>query len=336
MTERLIWVDRMRGLAILSVVIQHLTYYFQNEFIFHKLIGISNMALFFFISGFILDTTAKINSPKESAVFLGKKSIQLLLPFAVWTFIVDNYFFRPEWSAISIDSIVAEFINPHLWFLPILFCFSILFIFYKSGIKMAGKGGGGKVAILFWGLATVALFLLWYRWGILKMAALYIVYFAGGVIISRFNSIDKLFRNQILSTIALAVIFLVLPFWQSGATSITNIIIKMAVSFGVILIVYNLCTRLTWNKYWNDFILACGKYSLAIYVSHWAFLHIFDSKPTIVQNELVAFLPILGYAILICFTCILFKKLIHLFPAADLALFGEYKIIKFNRTDKCK
>lgn len=325
----------MRGLAILSVVIQHLTYYFQNEFIFHKLIGISNMALFFFISGFILDTTAKITSPREGAIFLLKKSIQLLLPFIVWTFIVNNYFFRTEWPAISINGIIAEFANPHLWFLPTLFCLSVLFLFYKLSAKIT-KPGGGKFAILFWGLATVILSLLWYRWGILKMSALYIVYFAGGAIISRFGCIDKLFRNQILALLALAVIFLGLPFWQSGATSVTNIIIKMAISSSIILLVYNLCTRFTWNRYWNDFILGCGKYSLAIYVSHWVFLHIFDSKPTIVQNELLAFIPILGYAILICFVCILFKKIIQLFPAADFLLFGEYKILKFNHTDKCK
>ena len=37
----------MCGLAILSVVIQHLTYSFQNEFVYYKIIGISNMGLSF-------------------------------------------------------------------------------------------------------------------------------------------------------------------------------------------------------------------------------------------------------------------------------------------------
>lgn len=30
MSNRIAWIDRMRGLAILSVVVQHLTYYFDN------------------------------------------------------------------------------------------------------------------------------------------------------------------------------------------------------------------------------------------------------------------------------------------------------------------
>lgn len=332
MTKRLVWVDRMRGLAILSVVVQHLTFYFQNEFIFHKLIGISNMALFFFISGFILETTAKITTLKESALFLLKKSSQLLLPFAVWTFFADKYFFQTEWAALSADSILSEIINPHLWFLPTLFCFSILFTINKFSIK----GGGGRFSILFWGFIAVTLLLIWYRWGILKMSALYIIYFAAGTILSQNKSVDKLFQNQILATLALAIIVLCLPFWQSGATSMINISTKIAISFSVILIIYNLCTRLTWSKWWDKFILECGKFSLAIYVSHWCFLHIFDTKPTIVQNELLVFIPIFGFAILICLTCILFKKIVQLFPAADFLLFGEYKILNFNRTDKCK
>ena len=57
--QRLEWIDRMRGLAILSVVVQHLTYSFSNEFVYHKIIEISNMGLFFFISGYLMVITCK-------------------------------------------------------------------------------------------------------------------------------------------------------------------------------------------------------------------------------------------------------------------------------------
>lgn len=67
--QRLLWIDRMRGLAILSVVIQHLTYYYQNDFIYHKLIGISNMALFFFVSGYSGTKHRLYNSCKKQLNF---------------------------------------------------------------------------------------------------------------------------------------------------------------------------------------------------------------------------------------------------------------------------
>lgn len=139
--ERLIWIDRMRGLAILSVVIQHLSNYFLNDFIYHKLIGISNMAVFFFISGYILDKTTDIKNIKEYIQFVWKKTIQLMLPFLVWGIIVNKYFFSNSWEAITMDSIINEFINPHLWFLLTLYGYCLLFPIYQLIIKW----GGGKI-----------------------------------------------------------------------------------------------------------------------------------------------------------------------------------------------
>lgn len=73
--ERLHWIDRMRGLAILSVVIQHLVIYnTHNTYVFHHLIGISNMAVFFFISGYILNQTTWIVNAKETGLFILKKN----------------------------------------------------------------------------------------------------------------------------------------------------------------------------------------------------------------------------------------------------------------------
>ena len=75
MRERIAWIDRMRGIAIMSVVVQHLTGGLNNEFVYHKLIGISNMALFFFVSGYIIEQTSKIETIRDSIHFLKKKHI---------------------------------------------------------------------------------------------------------------------------------------------------------------------------------------------------------------------------------------------------------------------
>lgn len=91
--SRIEWIDRMRGLAILSVVIQHLTPNFCNEFVYYKLISISNMALFFFVSGYILNMTTKTETINDILLFLRKKTIQLLFPLIVYQLIVTQYFF---------------------------------------------------------------------------------------------------------------------------------------------------------------------------------------------------------------------------------------------------
>lgn len=136
--ERLIWVDRMRGLAILSVVIQHLTYYYLNDFIYHKLIGISNMAVFFFISGYILEKTTEIKNIKEYISFAWKKTIQLMLPFLIWGIIVKKYFFTENWEPITIGNMIEEFIHPHLWFLLTLYGYVLILPIFQLFNKWGG------------------------------------------------------------------------------------------------------------------------------------------------------------------------------------------------------
>ena len=319
--QRLIWVDRMRGLAILSVVIQHLTYYYQNEFVYHKFIGISNMAVFFFISGFIWEKTAKVNTAKEGLSYLWKKTIQIMLPFIVWTFLVYPYFFQTNWKVWSFKEIVNEFTEPHLWFLLTLYGYC----FYFVAFRLINRWGGVKSGVAFWTISFIVLGAIWYKFGIFKLAALYMPYFAIGTLVPKNNIMETVSSNKFVTTIALSSIFLLMNFWNSGHTSLTNIALKVLVSLATILIVYVICTKLNWNRLWDCFIIECGKCSLAIYIMHWSFLHIFDEKPMIVQNELIAFVPILVIAVIICYACMLLKNIIQLFPTADLVLFGNKK-----------
>lgn len=129
--NRIIWIDRMRGLAILSVVIQHLTYCFENQFVYHKLIGISNMAVFFFISGYIIEKTSRIENTKDFFIFLKKKTIQLMLPFIMWQFIVRKFFFVTDWQMLTWSDIMDGFIHPSLWFLLTLYGYMFAFAGFR-------------------------------------------------------------------------------------------------------------------------------------------------------------------------------------------------------------
>lgn len=138
--DRIVWIDRMRGLAILSVVIQHLTYNFSNEFVYHKLIGISNMAVFFFVSGYILSVTTRINTIQDGLRFLYKKTIQLMLPLVVWQLLVTPYFFTDTWVPLTTKDVIDVFKEPHLWFLLTLYGYMFAFAFYVYLFK--NKSGG--------------------------------------------------------------------------------------------------------------------------------------------------------------------------------------------------
>lgn len=81
--QRLEYIDRLKGIAMLLVVIGHIIVFcglgYENTFIRH--ITMMNMPLFYFLNGLVLKDTDGI---KNGAKFLLSKSQQLLLPFFVW------------------------------------------------------------------------------------------------------------------------------------------------------------------------------------------------------------------------------------------------------------
>lgn len=202
MVARIEWIDRMRGLAILSVVVQHSVNNVTNNYVFHHMIGIANMGVFFFISGYVLNLTAHIGTTKEGMHFIAKKAIQLMLPFFIWPLVVNRYFFQKDWQMLSIEDVVNEITDPHLWFLLTLFGYCIVFAIGKR--MLTGK------SVLFWLLAVAAMFGQFKFTGSLKLGTLYMIYFAAGVVIGDSNRIDKIFSNRIVSALALLA-FCLLP-----------------------------------------------------------------------------------------------------------------------------
>lgn len=109
----------MRGIAMFSVVVQHMTNYLPGDYVYQKLIAISNMAVFFFVSGYIINQTARIGNLKQAFEFVWKKTKPLVIPLLFWGLIVNHYFFTTDWHLLTIDDIVNEWHRPALWFLSL-------------------------------------------------------------------------------------------------------------------------------------------------------------------------------------------------------------------------
>lgn len=322
--NRIEWIDRMRGLAILSVVVQHMTYSFGNEFIYHKLIGICNMGIFFFISGFILNETCKIKNLNDVFRFYLKKVIQLIVPLVVWGLIVKNYFFHiGEWRIISVNDVIALWKNPGLWFLLTLFGYMLYFGLYRY--MLARKRSLLAVVFLsiaFWLGGGGILVVLWKQTGDFHLATLYLPYFVFGVLMSEFKKIDIL-KKQSVQTTSLLVTFLLTTLFVSGATSVLNIASKLLVTFSMIAIVFYLCSTFEWNKKVDGFVQLCGMNSLAIYCAHWSFTRLTIDKPCLPNNELIALSICVLAACITSYGCILLKKMIGKYPLFDCLLFGK-------------
>lgn len=319
--QRLEWIDRMRGLAILSVVVQHLTTSFSNEFVYHKIIGISNMGLFFFISGYLMVITSKWSGFKDLMNFIIKKIRTLIFPLISWGILLPAFVFQNNWHTVSWESFVSEWKDPHLWFLLTLFGYSILFAihrFVKVRLRCYNVMYGGALLVVF----QMALLLIWKMSGDFKLATLYWIYFASGIIIAECKW-ERFLENKYLLSGSFVILLLVVCFWTSGATSVKNIAVKIICTYSIILLVYNISKNMQFYRYIDKFFQLCGRESIAIYAVHWLFLKMVIAPVLLPQNELIGFGITSVFAVLVSIICIYIHRLIKMLPIVKLILFGE-------------
>ena len=121
--KRLIWVDALRGLLILLVVIGHSLQFgdYENR-ICWNIIYSFHMAAFFVVSGYV--------NYKESYQLLSlkKKVTQLLLPFVVWTVLT---ILLQGWDWHCLLNVILR-PDRSYWFLYVLFVIVSIFTIVKS------------------------------------------------------------------------------------------------------------------------------------------------------------------------------------------------------------
>lgn len=142
------WIDSLKGISIILVVIAHLNFVSSelNQYIYSF-----HMPLFFFISGYLFDAEKYI---KKGKAFLERKFYSLIIPYLLFSIIAYIFYilmdciYQPEVQNVEIlqkgvlfnvytviCSMNGFLINTPLWFLPCLFITELLFLISKKYSK---------------------------------------------------------------------------------------------------------------------------------------------------------------------------------------------------------
>lgn len=134
MNSRLLFLDSLKGLLIIMVVIGHVIQFsnpdYQHDILF-RFIYSFHMPLFLAISGYL---TYK---PKYDSVLIKKRAVQLLVPFVAWAFLSPVL----QKGVIDIDTTFNALLYPDngLWFLYNLFVYSAIFNISERLSEMFAK-----------------------------------------------------------------------------------------------------------------------------------------------------------------------------------------------------
>lgn len=135
--KRLDYIDEIRGIAILLVVVGHIIQFngiSKNNSVFEFIYSF-HMPLFFAISGYITQKVTNITNTKQYITFLKKKFIALIIPLLTWSLVVNKLFLKEKWNTLNWSDIQNVLISPGLWFLQVLFvilCFYGIFNWISS------------------------------------------------------------------------------------------------------------------------------------------------------------------------------------------------------------
>ena len=336
MGKRLEYIDQIRGLAIMLVVIGHIIQFNNiqggmNNIVFNIIYSF-HMPLFFCISGYIGFKTIRIFDFKSYRQHLWKKFISLLIPLFTWSLLVNQLFFSQHWNLITINNITMTILNPGLWFLKTLFEIFFFYGFFAwiSSIKNRNNQFWLDLLIFLLILILTTCYNILCGNGIFSSLLLYTLFFYLAVFISKYSIIEKIVMNQWGFASSFFLFIILTGHWNINGTKYDDIL-KIIISSLSFIIFLNITIRLKWQQFVSRQIMTFGQYSLAIYIIQFYLTHFtVDTHVIIFDNisPIILFIICVVISIPICYLSIGIAKLIELNNILNFIFLG--KRVQYN------
>ena len=304
MKERIAYIDRLKGFAILLVVIGHVVQflYCPNNFdtnIVFRFIYSFHMPLFFILSGMV--TKLKLGSVEELCQKVKSRFLQLVVPFVLWGGILSLFIIRQSFFNIFIEP------DTSLWFLLVLFEIYVISIitFFLLGRKSWIDNTQLTFLLLCLFVYLEIRILSKISMGLLglNLVQKYYTYFAIGLLIKEFQIMQKNKVGLDWGLVISGMLFLIFVyFWYrlpSKVPSDTNGIARILNDFESYRFLTAICGStfflLLFHKFGNiqDKCLSkLGKTTLSIYILNypliWAFQILLGKQVTLFENALIS------------------------------------------------
>lgn len=282
--ERNDYVDYLRGVAILLVVLGHsmtVSACDSQQSVAYNMIWTLQMPLFFMISGYVTKYSSRVDNEYTLKKYLLKRTISYMLPWFSWTMLVKGILLK-EYCYLNVRYILWN-MDDGYWFLSTIWVITVCFIladyFVNKFVKVKKL-----INRIFYTVSTcfvemIFLFLLGSVLGVsffgIKLILYYMPFYIIGYVYGQVNDIYNEFiifkniKNFCICIMFLIWIFLVSRFnFYKLPDQFTIILLRVIASiFGCISFAYLSksifkCKRVTVLLKW------CGLHSLELYVFH--------------------------------------------------------------------
>lgn len=333
---RIEWIDILKGLAILLVVIGHMEYAEGTANPGKVLIGSFHMPLFFMLSGY----TAALSLSRNPNLlnFIYRRFRSLMVPYICWMLALPCIYATPELlSQYSFHSTCMGILSGwgQWWFLPCLFLLQLVFVVYSLLCRRLKSGVWAGVIFL---LLFAALY-LGHRFGLPQLEKLPIkifyiqhVYtmflpFSLGVAMFELPRVKAAVTGSKLLASLAVVVFAVLCRARSEFLPTYGWILTGLSGCILMASLFARTSQANTNRFGAAILnqLKCfGKCSMAIYVLSYLLIPATPLFPDASAPQLAVFCGNFLLGLVICYACVGLKAIINLSPFLSAAFLGEF------------
>ena len=319
------FVDIMRGIAMLLVVLQHTmsgcTVGAENTFLFNIAWSLQ-MPLFILISGYVTKYSRPISDSKGLWKYVKRRTVAYMLPWAVWSFLVRGIIFG-ENSFLNVKHLLWN-MDSGYWFLATIWTINMIYGLadYASNKISKSTTWNMLIHLTLCGVGMIVLGVIGYIAGLsffcIKLTLYYIPIYLLGYLYGQLQ--DKFLALKKSSSLVNGVITISLVIWltmilrfnfhdDNGDALI--IVLRFITSlFGCISIIglfigiYSSGNKLLQLVHWT------GVYSLEIYLTHYLVLNMIQMTVTPQFGTLEGMrLLAVNYLLTIGMVCLIIKIL---------------------------
>lgn len=317
------YMDFLKGIAILAMVIGHLVADVPQGDVLFSIIYSFHMPLLFFISAYIEEDNREKYAEKERLMLL-KRTIGLLLPYFSWS--VLYVFFQGgislDMSIENLGAILWNYESNGLWFLLVLFGLKAMHFFYWKICRAISKPTLQKTVLVICLLeCIVALLALGLRQSFIVNMLSYAIPYFFAILVVDSEWVRKIVGSEWVAAGVILIYFAVFPFFSFYNAHWTTQVIRIILSLCIIVICWKL--QKTWTlSNWNKVICYYGKYSLPIYLLCGFFMDVKVYLYEIDSAFGVLLLSVIS-ALIIALMCVVIAKLVECSSLWTKILFGK-------------
>lgn len=274
MNNRLDYIDKLRGFAIFLVVLGHIYLPHTVQGGLHpiaEMIYSFHMQLFFFISGYLCETTHRIET-KGYWAFLKEKGTALLISYLFWVIAISFIFTDNKVNSVTTFINLFQFFpNKLYWFMPVLFLFMFLYALQHWLICKNSTTKNQLLLIILTCGIFVVLGIVFHSYFMLIYTT-YIFSFFFGCMVMRNEKLKKAIMSKKVfggGGILCCSVWLIYPVQANGRElySLFNVCGTFVSSVSSIIVFYNFFRKEQLNKYIDWFFKEMGKMSIVIYLT---------------------------------------------------------------------